>query len=286
MPTEIQPETRFVNAPKGRIAYSEAGAGPAVVLLHGGGPGAYGYSNYRKNFRALAERGNRVVIIDLPGYGQSEYRDSSEGVYVPLAEATLELLDHLDLPQASLVGNSLGGGTSLRLALDHPDRVGKLILMGPGGGLPATSTFPTEGLLRMLTFYDGEGPTIEKLDRVIDLLVYDRSTITPELIKERFKTATLPQTMAHPPLRGQAYNKKNDLWREELERLQHRTLLIWGQEDRVLPLDVAFMFLKRIPNADLHVFSKCGHWAQWERADEFNELVADFLEFGLTAARR
>jgi 2-hydroxy-6-oxonona-2,4-dienedioate hydrolase/4,5:9,10-diseco-3-hydroxy-5,9,17-trioxoandrosta-1(10),2-diene-4-oate hydrolase len=150
--------------------------------------------------------------------------------------------------------------------------------MGPGGSIPATSTFPAEGLLRMITFYDGEGPTIEKLDRVIDLLVYDRSSITRELVEERFKTATLPQTMAHPPLRGHANNPRNDLWREPLDQLPHRTLLIWGREDRVLPLDMSFIMLKRIPNADMHIFSKCGHWAQWERAAEFNDLVADFVQ--------
>jgi len=275
---EVQPETRYVESPAGRIGYQEAGEGPAVILIHGGGPGAYGYSNYRKNLRPLAERGNRVIIIDLPGYGKSSYRDSSGGLFAPMAEATLELIDHLGLEKASLVGNSLGGGTALRLALDHPGRVDKLVLMGPGGSLPATSTFPSEGLLRMLTFYDGEGPTIEKLNKVIDLLVYDRSSITPELVAERFKTATLPETMAHPPLRGQAMNPKNELWREDIDKLEHKTLLIWGQEDRVLPLDLAFILLKRIPNADLHVFSKCGHWAQWERADEFNELVGNFLK--------
>lgn len=271
------PETNFVESAKGRIAYQEAGEGPTVILIHGGGPGAYGYSNYRKNLLPLAERGNRVVIIDLPGYGQSGWRESPEGLFDAASQATLELIDHLGIEKASLVGNSLGGGTAIRLALNHPDRVDKLILMGPGGSLPATSTFPSEGLLRMLTFYDGEGPTIEKLDKVIDLLVYDRSSITPELVQERFKTATLPQTMANPPLRGQAHNPKNDLWRADIDKLEHKTLLIWGQEDRVLPLDMAFILLKRIPNADLHVFSKCGHWAQWERAEEFNDLVASFL---------
>jgi 4,5:9,10-diseco-3-hydroxy-5,9,17-trioxoandrosta-1(10),2-diene-4-oate hydrolase len=285
MPAEVHPEQRFVHSPNGRIAYMEAGEGPAVILIHGGGPGAYGYSNYRRNLHPLAERGFRVVIIDLPGYGQSEHRDMSNGIYVPLAQATLELIDHLQVAKASLVGNSLGGGTSLRLALDKPDRVDKLILMGPGGGIPVTSTFPSEGLMRMLTFYDGVGPTLEKLDRVIDLLVYDRSTVTPELVEERFKTATLPHTMAHPPLRGQAHTKKNDLWREDLESLPHKTLILWGREDRVLPLDTAFMFLRRIPNCDLHVFGKCGHWAQWERADEFNKLVGDFLMCGPAGTR-
>lgn len=271
------PETKFVESTKGRVAYQEAGEGPTVILIHGGGPGAYGYSNYRKNLIPLAERGNHVVIIDLPGYGQSDYRTSEGGLFAPMAEATLELIDHLGIDKASLVGNSLGGGTSLRLALDHPTRVDKMILMGPGGSLPATATFPSEGLTRMLTFYDGEGPTIDKLNKVIDLLVYDRSSITPELVEERFRTATLPNTMANPPLRGQGYNPKNDLWREDIDKLDHKTLLVWGQDDKVLPLDMAFILLKRIPNADLHVFSKCGHWAQWERAAEFNELVGNFL---------
>ena len=272
------PVTEFVESANGRIAYHETGEGPCVILIHGGGPGAYGFSNYRRNFEDLAVKGLRVIIVDLPGYGQSDYRESRDGgLFTPMADATLELIDHLGLGKAHLVGNSLGGGTALRLALDHPDRVDRMILMGPGGSIPATSTFPAEGLLRMIQFYDGDGPTIEKLDRVIDLLVYDRSSITRELVEERFKTATLPQTMANPPLRGHANNARNELWREPLDRLEHRTLLIWGREDRVLPLDMSFIMLKRIPNADMHIFSKCGHWAQWERAAEFNDLVADFI---------
>lgn len=277
MTTEFMPETKFAESNRGRVAYQEMGEGPTVILIHGGGPGAYGYSNYRKNLVPLAARGNHVVIVDLPGYGQSDHRKSADGLFAPMAEATLDLIDHLGIEKASIVGNSLGGGTALRLALDHPGRVDKLILMGPGGSLPATSPFPSEGLIRMLTFYDGDGPTVEKLDRVIDALVYDRSSITRELVEERFKTATLPQTMANPPLSGAAHNPKNELWRDRIEGLQHATLIIWGAEDRVLPLDMAFIYLKRIPNADLHVFSKCGHWAQWERADEFNELVGNFL---------
>jgi 4,5:9,10-diseco-3-hydroxy-5,9,17-trioxoandrosta-1(10),2-diene-4-oate hydrolase len=277
MVTDVMPEVKFIESDKGRIAYMEAGEGPVVFLIHGGGPGAYGYSNFRKNLQPIAERGNRVIIIDVPGYGQSSYRKTDGGMFGAGVEAMLKLMNELSIEKASMVGNSLGGGITLRLALEHPTRVEKMILMGTGGSLPITSTFPSEGLFRMFNFYEGEGPTLEKLDKVIDLLVYDRSAITPELVKERFKTATLPETVANPPLRGMATHPKNDLWREDIDKLQHPTLLIWGQDDRVLPLDLAFIMLKRIPNADLHVFSKCGHWVQWERADEFNELVSDFL---------
>ncbi|GGF51094.1 4,5:9,10-diseco-3-hydroxy-5,9,17-trioxoandrosta-1(10),2-diene-4-oate hydrolase [Aliidongia dinghuensis] len=267
---------KYIESKKGRICYQEEGEGRAVILIHGGGPGAYGFSNYRRNIGALSGR-NRVVVLDLPGFGGSDHRDNSNGIFSTLADALLELMDALGLKTASLVGNSLGGGTSIRFALDHPERVDRLVLMGPGGSLPATSTFPSEGLLRMLTFYDGDGPSLEKLERVLDLLVFDRSTITRELVEERYRTATLPQTLSNPPLRGQAHHPNNELWKADLDKLPHPTLLIWGREDRVLPLDMAFILLKRIPKADLHIFSNCGHWAQWERAEEFNQLVGNFL---------
>lgn len=278
MASDALPPSLYMESPNGRLRYHEAGEGPAVILIHGGGPGAYGYSNYRRNMMPIAEKGFRCIVVDLPGYGESDHRDLSvNGLFMPMSEALVELLDHLGLEKASLVGNSLGGGTALRMALDHPGRVDRMVLMGPGGSYPSTSTFPAEGLLRMINFYEGEGPTLEKLDRVLDLLVFDRSTITRELVEERFRTATLPAAMANPPLRGQAAHPKNELWRDDLDKLDHKTLLIWGREDRVLPFDLAFIMLKRIPNCDLHIFSKCGHWAQWERADDFNDLVTDFL---------
>src|SRR5690606_9454243 len=98
--------------------------------------------------------------------------------------------------------NSLGGGTALRMALDHPDRIHKMVLMGPGGGLPMTSPFPTEGLKRMMTFYDGTPPTLERLRHVVDLLVYDPSKISAELLTERLKAASRPDVMNAPPLKG------------------------------------------------------------------------------------
>src|SRR5690606_21502562 len=103
-----------------------------------------------------------------PGYGETDGRSFEGGLFAPGADATLDLINHLGLEKANLVGNSMGGGIALRVALDHPERVDKMILMGPGGSLPSTSTFPTEGLLRMINFYEGEGPTLEKLDKVID----------------------------------------------------------------------------------------------------------------------
>jgi pimeloyl-ACP methyl ester carboxylesterase len=274
MAATTAPLSKFVESPNGRIHYQEIGKGPPVVLIHGGGAGAFGYSNYRKNIGPLSER-NRVIIFDLPGFGQSTARPAPDGLFKLMASALRELLDHLEIKKTSLVGNSLGGATSLRFALDNPERVDRLILMGSAGSLPVHTVMPNEGVQRLLGFYRGEGPTLAKLKALIDVLIYDTGGVTEELLAERFKSATEPSVVANPPLH---LAKPNDqLWNEPLNKLEQPTVLIWGREDRVVPMDAAFILQKQIPNADLVVFAKCGHWAQWEKADAFNRLVGDFL---------
>ncbi|MCZ4342869.1 alpha/beta fold hydrolase [Sphingomonadaceae bacterium G21617-S1] len=258
------------------LSYHELGQGDPLVLIHGGGPGASGISNYRRNVEALAA-GRRVIVVDLPGYGNSPSRPIGDGLYDTFAEAMLGLLDALQIERASFVGNSLGGGTTLSLALTAPDRVDKMVLMGPGGGLPL-GPFPTEGLLRMLTFYDGDGPSREKLERVLDLLVFDRSLITPDLVDERYAACIRPDVLANPPLKGRGANPLDDLWRRPLYSLTHPTLILWGREDRVLPWDAGIALMKSLPNSELHIFPQTGHWVQWERHDQFNQMVANFLD--------
>jgi 4,5:9,10-diseco-3-hydroxy-5,9,17-trioxoandrosta-1(10),2-diene-4-oate hydrolase len=266
---------KFIDVNGVKIHYHDVGAGKPVILIHGGGPGAGGLSNYRRNMDAIAKRA-RALVIDLPGYGQSENKRAPGGIFVTLAEMIVGFMDALGLHKADFIGNSLGGGTALMMALRYPDRVGKMVLMGTAGGLPVFSPFPTEGLVRMFTFYDGDGPSIEKLRKVLELLIFDQSAITQELLEERLKAATRPDVISNPPLRAVVdIHLSDEMWRERMPA--HETLLVWGRDDRVVPLDAAFILLKTMPNAQLHVFPKCGHWAQWEKADAFNDLVCDFL---------
>ncbi|MBR1252287.1 alpha/beta fold hydrolase [Bradyrhizobium sp. AUGA SZCCT0240] len=274
MSSVSMPPSSFIESPNGRIHYHEMGEGPPVVLIHGGGAGAFAYSNYRKNIGPLSQH-NRVIIFDMPGFGKSAPRAAPAGLFKSMAGALGEVLDHLKIEKASLVGNSLGGATSLRFTLDHPDRVDRLILMGTAGSLPVHTVTPSEGSFRLLGFYRGEGPTMAKLKALLEVLIYDTSGITEELLAERFKSAVEPSVVANPPLH--LFKPNDRLWTEPLDQLQHKTLLIWGREDRIVPLDAAYILQKQMPNADLVVFSKCGHWAQWEKADAFNRLVADFL---------
>ena len=281
MTVEAMPPTLYVDVLGGRIAYHDVGA-PAggrtpVVLIHGGGPGASGFSNFSRNVAPLAER-ERVLVIDLPGYGGSDNREIEGSMFDLLSTVLVGFLDALGIDKASLIGNSLGAGTALRTALDHPARVERLVLMGAGGSLPIHSVYPTPGLMKMFGYYGGDGPSERKLRAILDELVYDPRLIPPELFAARLAASMRPDVIANPPLRQRAAAlARDDLWREPLYRVKHPVLLIWGREDKVIPLDAAFLYARTLPNAELHVFPRCGHWAQWEKADAFNALVAAFL---------
>jgi 4,5:9,10-diseco-3-hydroxy-5,9,17-trioxoandrosta-1(10),2-diene-4-oate hydrolase len=259
-----------------KVHYHELGTGEPLILIHGGGPGAYGWSNYARNIEHFAKT-HRTITVDLPGYGKSDKKTAEGSIYEFLSDAIVGVLDGLGIAKASFIGNSLGGGTSLKLALRHPDRVDKLILMGAGGGLPVFSTV-SEGIRHIAGYYAGDGPSFAKLKAFVQYMVHDPSTVTDEMIEARYQVSRDPETAANPPLKGLGMHPGDHLWRDRLDLLTHKSLLVWGREDRTITLDNAFVFLRAIPNAQLHVFPQCGHWAQWEKADEFNALVSDFLE--------
>jgi 4,5:9,10-diseco-3-hydroxy-5,9,17-trioxoandrosta-1(10),2-diene-4-oate hydrolase len=284
--SDFDATSRYGKAGEVSLHYHEAGRDSAdrlpVVLLHGGGPGASAWSNFGPNLGVLS-RTFRTLAVDQPGFGRSD-KPEVQGNYFRFAADTLTaLLDTLEVERAHLVGNSLGGGTAVRLALTRPDRVGRLVLMGPGGlSLNLFSPDPTEGVKRLFEFSAPPGPSREKLEAFVRTMVHDQSLVTEEMIDERFRAASDPEALAAMASMGASFMQPETfedglLWREA-HRLRHHVLLVWGREDRVNPLDGAFAALKLIPKARLHVFPRCGHWAQLECFDEFNRLVTDFLE--------
>lgn len=273
------PESRFAQIGDTRIHYHLLGEGPPLVLLHGGGPGATGWSNWHRNIAALATR-YRVVIPDLPGFGRSSPRPRGTSFPTWWAGPITALLDALGIAKAHFIGNSLGGSITLTIALETPERVDRMILMGSGGSFAPVSPFPTPGIVTLRTFYQGEGPSLARLKAFIGQFVYDPAQITDDLIATRFATAMTPAIVADPPMQRNPGDPPDvDIWRDRrLTALPHKTLMIWGREDRVMPLDMAFPLLRQIPEARLLVIPKCGHWAQWEHADEFNAAALHFLD--------
>ena len=262
------------------IHFAEAGSGAPLLMLHGGGPGASGAPNYERNIGALA-RQFRVIVPDLPGYGRSSKGLSRDDPFGDCAASMLALVDHLKLARVGVVGNSLGGACGLRMALEQPARVGALVLMGPGG-VDTTRSLPTRGLSHLLDYYAGEGPSREKLQTFIrEYLVYDGSRIPDSLIERRYQASIDPEVLASPPLRApkdlEAFRRLDFLLDPRLPALEHRTLVLWGTADRVNPATGAMALQARMPACDAYLFSRTGHWVQWERADEFNAVVTAFL---------
>ncbi|MEZ0362955.1 4,5:9,10-diseco-3-hydroxy-5,9,17-trioxoandrosta-1(10),2-diene-4-oate hydrolase [Mycobacterium sp. pUA109] len=263
-----------------RLHYHEAGIGndQTIVLLHGGGPGAASWTNWSRNIGVLAQRFH-VLAVDQPGYGLSDKRAEHPQFNRYAATALKGLFDQLGLGRTPLVGNSLGGGTAVRFALDYPELAGRLVLMGPGGlSVNLFAPDPTEGVKKLSAF--SMEPTRENLEAFLKVMVYDKKLITPELVEQRFALASTPESLAAARAMGMSFSgadfELGMMWRE-VYRLRQPVLLMWGREDRVNPLDGALVAVKTIPRVQLHVFGQCGHWVQVEKFDEFNKLTADFL---------
>jgi len=245
---------------------------PPVLLLHGSGPGVTAYANWRLTIPTLATR-LRVVAPDLVGFGFTERPPGVEYSLDLWVDQVLGVMDGLGIERASVVGNSFGGGLALRLAARHPDRVDRLVLMG-SVGVP----FPiTDGLDRVW----GYEPSIERMKELIGLFAYSRELVTDELAEVRYRASIQPgfqeSFSAMFPAPRQRWVDSMVTPAEEIAALPHRTLVVHGREDRIIPVDNALALLRLVPDAQLHVFGRCGHWTQIEHAEEFNRLVLDFV---------
>lgn len=274
---------RTVSANGKEIFVAETGSGPHVVLLHGGGPGASGLSNFSRNIDELAKHFH-VVVPDLPGYGRSTKGVDGSDPFGYLADTIRAALDAMDIDTAGLVGNSYGGACALRLALDTPDRVDKLVLMGPGG-IGTTRGLPTRGLNSLLAYYGGDGPSREKLEEFIrEYLVFDGKSVPDAVIDERYQASIDPEVVASPPLRRPSGpTALRTMWRMDFTRdkrlsaLPTPTYVIWGAEDKVNKPSGAERLATTLPHCLLWEVPAAGHWVQWEQADLFNQNVIEFL---------
>jgi 2-hydroxy-6-oxonona-2,4-dienedioate hydrolase len=258
------------------IHYVEAGQGVPVVLLHGGGPGATGWSNYSPNIEALS-RHFRVIAPDMPGWGESSAVDFSTLDHV---EAATQLLDALGIEKAAFVGNSMGGHNSIRLAVERPNRISHLITMGPPVQMKPFlfgATGPSEGIKIMYETY--MHPTPENFRRLVHIMVFDAARFaTPELIAERAASANQrPEHLANVAKKIPTAPIPRWVEHAKLGGITAPALLIHGRDDRVATFEGTLFLAAQIPNSRAVLINRCGHWAQLEHAAEFNRLVTDFV---------
>lgn len=267
--------SRWVQTKKWKIHYNEAGAGHPLILLHGSGAGATGWSNFSPNIGPLSAK-YRVLAVDMPGWGQSDAVTADERDHT---EAAVLLMDELGIDKAALVGNSMGGMTAIRMASKYPDRVSHLITMGPGATgvrIFGAGDGPTEGLKILLEAY--RNPSVETMQKLVGIMTYDPVFASAELAQARSDAAQArPEHLENFLAGGFGSPRMMFTPVENLRAIEAPTLLIHGRDDRVVHYENSLLLVSAIPNSRLVLLNRCGHWAQLEHAAEFNRLVDQFV---------
>ena len=271
-----QSTSRITQTKEWKLHYYEAGQGHPIFMLHGTGPGATGWSNFRPNIEALSQK-YRVIALNFPGWGQSDtFAPSKESRGVANARAVKLLMDELGLEKAALVGNSMGGGATIQFAIDYPERMSHFITMGAGA--PGVNLFSPGGMsegIRIIreTYTD---PTPENFKRLVSIMVYDSSFVTDELCQLRSKSALANPTHLANWLKPNAPAPLIDT-AGILATRDIPALIVHGRDDRTVAPEGSMRLNSILPNSRLMIYNHCGHWAQIEHADEFNWLVDDFI---------
>ncbi len=241
-------------------------------MLHGSGPGVSGLANWQHNIPSLSQRFH-VLAPDIVGFGATERPDDIIYSLRTWTDHVWAFLDAHGIEKTAIVGNSLGGRIALQMAIDRPDRITKMVLMGaPGVGMTLT-----DGLVALR----GYEPSHDAMrDLLRNYFAVDPAMINDELVESRYAASIADG--AYKAYRTMFFDPRHagsdlGITEDAVRAITTPTLLVHGREDKVVPVQVSVTMLGLLPNADLHVFSACGHWTQIERADEFSALVADYL---------
>jgi 2-hydroxymuconate-semialdehyde hydrolase len=250
----------------------DVGSGSPVLLIHGSGPGVSAWANWRLTIPELA-KSHRVIAPDMVGFGYTERPARQRYEMDVWVAQAVGLLDALGIARVDLVGNSFGGALALAIAIRHPQRVRRLVLMGSVG-----ISFPiTPGLEAVW----GYTPSPDNMRRLLDLFAFDRGLVNDELAQLRYEASIRPGVQqafaAMFPAPRQRWVDAMASREQDIRRIPHETLVIHGREDRIIPLSNSLTLAQWIQRAQLHVFGRCGHWTQIEHAARFNRLVMDFL---------
>lgn len=263
-------EDRWLETAPGEVThYHEVGEGEPILFLHGSGTGVTAAANWWLNLDELGEVG-RCIAIDSIGYGQTVVADGTEYGIREWVQHAVRVLDALGIEKTWIVGNSLGGWLAFQFAIDFPERLHGIVSMGTGGAK----------LTQALKGHANPTLTEQGIRDTLELFVVDTSLVTDELVKLRYESALndtasdrLKEVVAARDRDREALPLDFDV----LSKLDVPVLLIHGMNDRVIPVSRTWDIVQVVPHADAHLFAQCGHWSQVERADEFNQVVGDWL---------
>ena len=273
--TSPLPEGEYADIGDGiRMHYHSVGEGPALLFLHGSGPGASGWSNFHPNADYFAARGYRCILADSIGYGLSDKPTDQRYTLEFMAGAAVKLMDALGIDQFTPVGNSQGGAQAMYIALHHASRIPKLVLMAPGGLETRERYMEMSGIRSFVRCIFGpEGITWEGMQKLFDKQVVDPASVPAGVVERRFNVSLTQPKHVFEAMRV-------DNLEEQIHEISCPTFGLWGTDDLFCPVSGAMKLATRIPSCRVVLLNRCGHWVMVEEAELFNRLVLDFLENG------
>jgi pimeloyl-ACP methyl ester carboxylesterase len=271
---QAMPARQMVQTGSFSTAYYHAGEGPGrpIILVHGGGAGAESVSNWQRCFPLFAAYAP-TFCVDMVGFGNSDAPSPESFDYTQNArnQQLIDFIDALDLGPAHLIGNSMGGATSLGVAMKRPELVESLVLMGSGGRSQTLS--PDLGPVIHYDF------TVEGMRAIIGVLANPGFIPSDEQVQYRYEMSIRPELVAaYKATMG--WVRENGLHYPDdmIAAVKSRTLVVNGKEDKVVPIEQAFEFLKLLENSTGYLIPHCRHWAMIEYPDLFTKVCIDFFE--------
>ena len=252
--------------------YHDLGEGRPTLLIHGSGPGVTAWANWRLNLPVLA-RNMRVIAPDMIGFGYTDRPEDQTYSLERWRDHLIGLADALGLEKFDIIGNSFGGALAISMAVHHPGRVGKLVLMGSAG-----LEFPITEALDSVWGYE---PSVEAMRQLLDIFAYDNSLVSDDLAEMRYRASIQPGFQeafsSMFPAPRQRHIAALATPEEKVAEIACPTLILHGREDLVVPKESSLRLFQLIKNAQLCMFGCCGHWTQIEKINQFNGLVTEFL---------
>lgn len=266
--------SRFADTPVARFHYVRAGSGSPVVLVS---PGAAWLVAWRHQLEALSEN-HTVYVVDLPGQGYTKLKDPDDFRWDldGMTGALGSFMDAVGVERAAVAGNSWSGGWALAFAQRHPERVGKLMLLDPSG-LDVRDPWQWE-----IMKYPVAGELLTKMFTTKATVrdAAENSLVNKDLVTDELVTAWWAPMTFRDNLRSNYLLERGLDWGETqraMPQTRTPTLVLWGKQDRVLPVRQAERFGELLPNSEVRVLDGCGHALGYDCPKRVNDSMEDFL---------
>jgi 4,5:9,10-diseco-3-hydroxy-5,9,17-trioxoandrosta-1(10),2-diene-4-oate hydrolase len=281
----VRSDDQFITVDGLNVRYLEDGSGVPALLLHGASLGSSA-DVFRRNLKELGAKGIRAIAFDLPGFGKSDATDDLSAGYKK--KIVLKFMDALKLDRAALIAHSASGNAAMGLALEHPDRVSHLVILGTGSLLPPLETGGAtvggrEGAAqaRLEERMVKQEPSLDDTRALLEANLFHRELITDDELQLRHQNSIGPCFVEFArrhaaSSEGGGGKQGRPLW-QRFEELKMPLLLIYGREDRGRAAERVDILKQRYPSINLHVADGCKHLVPWDAADLFHRLAVPFL---------